>query len=151
MLLEVAGWWDGSLSFPGRPRNHPNFPRAGLLRFSADANPRLRALALDDPHSTGALVEQFSHDPDATVRRSAAQDRRLTPESAVRLAGDRDQGVRWRAQTNPALLAEALVGLLLEPSSVEAAVHNPAIPIPVMFRMVELSIPLLGAPPRTRK
>jgi hypothetical protein len=40
VLLEVAAWWDGSLSFPGRPRNHPNFPRDGLLRFAAESNPR---------------------------------------------------------------------------------------------------------------
>lgn len=151
MLLEVAAWWDGSLSFPGRPRNHPNFPREGLLRLSADENPRLRALALDDPDSTPALVEQFSHDSDATVRRSAAQDERLAPESAVRLAADRDQGVRWRAQINPSLPVEDLVELLLDPNSAEAAVHNPAIPIPVMQQMLDLSTPLLDAPRRQRK
>lgn len=71
MLLEVASWWDGSLSFPGRPRNHPNFPRDGLLRFADDPNPRLRALALDDPASTSDLVEQLSLDPDQTVRMAA--------------------------------------------------------------------------------
>ncbi|WP_420310063.1 hypothetical protein ACOB87_07750 [Streptomyces sp. YS-B37] len=26
LLLDVWTWWPGSLSFPGRPRNHPNFP-----------------------------------------------------------------------------------------------------------------------------
>ncbi len=67
------------------------------------------------------------------------------------LAADRDQGVRWRAQINPSLPTEALVGLLLDPRSAETAVHNPAIPIPVMHRMVELSAPLLNAPARPRK
>ncbi|GGX75314.1 hypothetical protein [Streptomyces hiroshimensis] len=34
MLLEVWSWWSGSLSHPGRPRTHPNFPRRGLLRYA---------------------------------------------------------------------------------------------------------------------
>ncbi|MFV5996637.1 PE-PGRS family protein [Streptomyces sp. NPDC056231] len=36
MLLQVWHWWNGSLSSPGRPRTHPNFPRTGLLEY-ADA------------------------------------------------------------------------------------------------------------------
>ena len=152
MLLEVAGWWDASYSFPGRPRNHPNFPRQGLLRFAADPNPRLRALALADPASTAALVEQAGHDPDALVRRSAAEDPRLGSEAAVRLATDPDNGVRWRAASNPALPADALVALLLDPRSAETAVRNPAIPVPVMHRMVEVAAPWLDVPrPPPRK
>ncbi|MFE9636148.1 PE-PGRS family protein [Streptomyces sp. NPDC006463] len=68
MLLELWHWWDGSLSFPGRPRNHPNFPRSGLLRFATDPNPRLRRLALSDPESTPDLVETFSRDDSEEVR-----------------------------------------------------------------------------------
>ena len=148
MLLEVAGWWDASYSFPGRPRNHPNFPRQGLLRFAEDPNPRLRALALDDPASTAALVEQASHDHHETVRRSAAEDPRLTPEAAVRLAADPDNGVRWRAASNPAVPPDELVALLLDLRSAEIAVRNPLIPVPVMHRMVEVAAPWLDAPRR---
>lgn len=79
MLLEVWHWWTGSFSKPDRPRSHPNFPRAGLLRFAKDPNPRLRQLALDDPRSTAELVERFALDPDDEVRRRAAQDLRLSP------------------------------------------------------------------------
>ncbi|MCX5316668.1 hypothetical protein [Streptomyces sp. NBC_00154] len=89
VLLDVWSWWHGSFSFPGRPRNHPNFPRHDLLRFAQDPEPRIRLLALDDHASDAALVERFSRDPDAQVRRAAA-DPRLSPESAVRLAGDAD-------------------------------------------------------------
>lgn len=103
MLLEVAGWWDASYSFPGRPRNHPNFPREGLLRFAADPNPRLRALALDDPASIAPLVAQSSRDPHAIVRRAAAEDHRLAPEAVVRLTADPDKGVRRRAWANPVI------------------------------------------------
>lgn len=148
MLLEVAGWWDGSLSFPGRPRNHPNFPRDGLLRFAADPNPRLRALALDDPASTAALAERFGRDPHEIVRRAAAEDRRLGPEAVVRLAADADMGVRWRAWLNPAMPPEELVGLLLDAQSVETAVRNPRIPVSVMHRMIAVATPLLDAPRR---
>ncbi|WP_159029275.1 hypothetical protein [Streptomyces viridochromogenes] len=149
MLLEVAGWWDASYSFPGRPRNHPNFPREGLLRFAADPNPRLRALALDDPASTAAHVERASHDPHEIVRRSAAQDPRLAPEAAVRLATDPDNGVRWRAVPHPAVPPAELVTLLLDLRSAEIAVRNPTIPVPVMHRMAEVAAPWLAAPRRS--
>ncbi|WP_328868822.1 hypothetical protein OHT76_01320 [Streptomyces sp. NBC_00287] len=146
MLLEVAGWWDGSLSFPGRPRSHPNFPRNGLLRFAADPNPRLRALTLDDPASTTALVEQFSHDPHEIVRRAAAADRRLAPEDTVRLAADADLGVRRRALMNPVMPPDELVARLLDPQSAENAVRNPGIPVHVMHRMVAIAAPLAEDP-----
>ncbi len=146
MLVEVAGWWDESFSFPGRPRNHPNFPREGLLRFAEDPNPRLRALALDDPASTAALVEQFSCDPDVIVRRAAAADRRLTPEAAVRLAAESDRGVQWRVCSNPVMPPDELVSLLLRLRSVEDATRNPAIPVPVMHRMVADAAPLAVGP-----
>lgn len=148
MLLEVAGWWDQSYSFPGRPRSHPNFPRQGLLRFAADPNPRLRALALDDPASTAALVEQAGHDPHEIVRRAAAEDPRLAPDAAVRLAADPDSGVRWRAGANPVMPPEELVTLLLDLRSAEITARNPRIPVPVMHRMVEVAAPLLDAPRR---
>ncbi|MFC8224192.1 hypothetical protein [Streptomyces sp. NPDC057287] len=145
MLLEVAGWWDPSLSFPDRPRRHPNFPLDGLLRLTADPNPRLRALALDDPASAASLVEQFSRDPDPIVRKAAAEDPRLTPEAAVALAADSDQGVHLRARANPAVPPEALVDLLLDLDSAMGAVRNPAIPVPVMHRMVADAAPVLEA------
>lgn len=149
LLLEVASWWQGSFSFPGRPREHPNFPRNGLVRFSADPNPLLRALALDDPASTAELVEHFSSDPDPIVRRAAAEDRRLSPEAAVRLTDDTDQGVYWRILANPALPPESLVLLLLDSrplhvaSSAEIAVRNPTIPIPVLRHMLAVAAPLV--------
>ncbi|MFE2457600.1 hypothetical protein [Streptomyces sp. NPDC059402] len=73
MLLEVWRWWDGSFSHPGRPRGHPNFPRAGLLRYTADPSGRMRRLALDDPESTPADVGRLARDPEAEVRRRAAE------------------------------------------------------------------------------
>lgn len=139
MLLEVAAWWTGSLSFPGRPQSHPRFPRDGLLRYVADPNPRMRALALADPESTSALAEQLRHDPDPIVRRAAAEDHRLSPESLRSLAADTDQRVRLRAWLNPSISANTLVTLLLNAGSAKQAARNPGIPVPVMHRMVTLA------------
>ncbi|MEV6147418.1 hypothetical protein [Streptomyces sp. NPDC051992] len=136
LLLEVWSWWSGSFSFPGRPRNHPNFPRHDLLRFAEDPQPRIRLLALDDPASSASLVEWFSRDPDAQVRSRAADDPRLSPESAARLAHDADHHVRRSARQNPALPPKALIPLLLDEHSAEDAAQNPSIPTPVMHRMI---------------
>ncbi|WP_416875111.1 hypothetical protein [Kitasatospora sp. SC0581] len=148
MLLDMAGWWDGSLSFPGRPRNHPHFPRQGLLRLAADPNPRLRALALDDPAATPAHVERAAADPDPAVRRAAAADPRLAPATAAALAADPDSGVRHFARVNPALPPEELVVLLLDPCRADAAARNPAIPAAVLHRMADLAIPHAAVPRR---
>lgn len=42
-MFEVAAWWDGSLSFPGRPRRHPDFRITLLL------NARSAQSAVDNP------------------------------------------------------------------------------------------------------
>ncbi|MEU6866037.1 PE-PGRS family protein [Streptomyces sp. NPDC046876] len=138
MLLEVWHWWDGSLGFPGRPRSHPNFPRAGLLRFAADPNPRLRRLALSDPESTPALLDAFSRDEAEEVRRDVAEDPRLAPATALRLLDDAAGSVRARAARNPAVPPDVLLRLLTDPLTARDASCNPALPLPVMHRMVEL-------------
>ncbi|MFI1814761.1 PE-PGRS family protein [Streptomyces sp. NPDC020422] len=137
-LLEVWHWWDGSLGFPGRPRSHPNFPRTGLLRFATHPQPRLRRLALSDPASAPELVERFSRDESAEVRREAAEEPRLSPATAVRLLDDPDPGVRARAAGNPATPPDVLLRLLGDPATARDASFNPALPLPVMRRMVDL-------------
>ncbi|MBW5481059.1 PE-PGRS family protein [Streptomyces bambusae] len=138
MLLEVWHWWDGSFSFPDRPRSHPNFPRAGLLRFATDPDPRLRRLALSDPESTPELVETLSRDDSAEVRRDVAEDPRLAPATAVRLLDDPDTSVGARAARNPAVPPDVLIRLLTDPVTARDASCNPALPSPVLRRMVEL-------------
>jgi hypothetical protein len=140
LLLEVWTWWPGSLSFPGRPRNHPNFPRHGLLRFADDPHPRLRMLALDDPASTADLVERLTHDPDPAVRARAAEDDRLSPASATRLLNDPDPSVRHFALRHPALPPAVLVSQLLHEESAAEAAENPAVPPTVMRRMIGLDV-----------
>ncbi|MFF9014141.1 PE-PGRS family protein [Streptomyces sp. NPDC014870] len=151
MLLELWHWWDGSsLSFPGRPRTHPNFPRAGLLRYATDPNPRLRRLALDDPESTPELVEAFSRDEAEEVRRDAAEDPRLSPESVVRLLDDPEVSVRARAARNPAVPPDVLVRLLRDGETAYGATVNPSLPVPVMERMADLLAEHVAAATSTR-
>ncbi|MGW3241159.1 PE-PGRS family protein [Streptomyces sp. NPDC001070] len=137
MLLEVWGWWTGSFSVPDRPRGHPNFPRAGLLRFADDPDPRMRRLALEDPESAPELVDLFSRDPDEEVRMRAAEDPRLTAAAAARLADDPSAPVWYRAARHPSLPARDIVRLLCEPVTAEWAAQNPAIPVAVMHRMID--------------
>lgn len=136
LLLEVWSWWDGSFSHPDRPRSHPNFPRAGLLRYADDPSGRMRRLVLDDPESTPADVARLTRDPEAEVRCRAAEDPRLSPADAVRLLNDPAAHVRGTVTRNPRLPAGVLAGLLHNRDTASAAVTNPAIPVPVLHRIL---------------
>ncbi|MFD3511530.1 PE-PGRS family protein [Streptomyces sp. NPDC058657] len=137
MLLQVWHWWNGSLSSPGRPRTHLNFPRTDLLKYADDLNPRLRQLALDDPESTPDLVERFTLDPHHEVRFRAANDPRLSRLGAVRLLDDPDSSVRRAASRSPRLPAHVLVTLLRQHHTAEDAAQNAAIPPDIIRRMAE--------------
>ncbi|WP_460072912.1 hypothetical protein [Streptomyces sp. YKOK-I1] len=145
VLLEVWRWWDGSFSHPDRPRSHPNFPRTGLLRHAADPSGRMRRLALDDPESTPADVARLARDPEAEVRRRAAADSRLSPADAVRLLNDPDASVRATAVRSPRLPARVLAGLLHDRDTACAAVTNPAIPVPVLHRILDAAAAAVAA------
>ncbi|MFI9796584.1 hypothetical protein [Streptomyces sp. NPDC052302] len=140
MLLEVWRWWDGSLSHPGRPHDHPNFPRTGLLRHADDPDGRMRRLALDDPRSTPADVARLARDPEAEVRRRAAVDPRLAPADAVRLLNDPREYVRAAAIRSPRLPARVLSGLLHDRDTAHVAAANPAIPVPVLYRLLASAV-----------
>ncbi|WP_329113835.1 hypothetical protein [Streptomyces sp. NBC_01465] len=136
LLLEVWRWWDGSLSHPDRPRSHPNFPRTGLLRYADDPSGRMRRLVLDDPQSTPADVARLARDPEAEVRCRAAEDPGLSPADAVRLLNDPAAHVRGTVIRNPRLPARVLAGLLHNRDTAGVAVTNPAIPVPVLHRVL---------------
>ncbi|GGQ84423.1 hypothetical protein [Kitasatospora griseola] len=134
-LLDVWSWWPGSLSFPGRPRNHPNFPRDGLRHRAHDPRPRVRLLALDDPAAPTALAVLLAADPDPAVRARAAEDLRLPSATVLALLADSDLTVRQVAARHPALPAPTLAALLRDPATAEDAARNPAVPLPVALRM----------------
>ncbi|MBT2365485.1 hypothetical protein J7E88_09165 [Streptomyces sp. ISL-10] len=137
MLPKVWQWWNGSLSRPGRPRSHPNFPRRDLLQYADDPHPRMRRLALDDPESTAESAERFSRDPDEEIRLRAAKDVRLSAASAVYLLDDPDASLRAAASRHPRLPTRVLVGLLLDVETADQAVCNPSIPLAVMHRKID--------------
>ncbi|AZM92755.1 hypothetical protein [Streptomyces sp. W1SF4] len=149
LLLEVWRWWDGSFSHPDRPRGHPNFPRTGLLRHADDPVGRMRRLALDDPESTPADVARLARDPEAEVRRRAAEDPRLSPADSVRLLNDPEAAVRGSVMRNPRLPARVLAGLLHDRDTAGAAVTNPAIPVPVLERLLDAAAHAVAARHRT--
>ncbi|MEV4940437.1 PE-PGRS family protein [Streptomyces zaomyceticus] len=136
MLLRVWRWWTGSLSRPDRPHGHPNFPRHDLLRHADDPDPRMRRLALDDPESTPDLVERFSRDRHEEVRHRAAVAPRLSAASAIRLLDDPHEHIRRAAAAHPRLPARVLVRLLRDSEAAETAAGNPALPVPVIERMI---------------
>ncbi|MEV7729731.1 PE-PGRS family protein [Streptomyces sp. NPDC087917] len=135
MLLRVWTWWTGSMSSPGRPRTHPNFPREGMLRYADDPHGRMRRLALDDPHSGPELVARFARDRDPEVRRRAAEDPRLSVTDAARLAEDPDDSVRAIVLREGRLPARVLAQRLLDPDMIRDAALNPWIPPHVIRAM----------------
>ncbi|MFG2616845.1 PE-PGRS family protein [Streptomyces sp. NPDC048507] len=132
MLLRVWTWWTGSLSSPGRPRTHPNFPREGLLRYADDPHGRMRRLALDDPRSGAALVARFARDRDPEVRQRAAEDPRLPVAEAALLAEDPSDSVRTTVLLSARLPARLLVDRLRAPDTAATAARNPGLPPRVM-------------------
>ncbi|WP_406134289.1 PE-PGRS family protein [Streptomyces zaomyceticus] len=148
-LLRVWRWWTGSLSHPDRPHGHPNFPRHDLVRHADGPDPRMRRLALDDPESTPELVERFSRDSHEEVRHRAAVDPRLSAASAVRLLDDPHEHIRRAAAAHPRLPARVLVRLLRSEAA-ETAAGNPALPVPVIERMIHRLRESGEAPPLLR-
>ncbi|MEV6972605.1 hypothetical protein [Kitasatospora sp. NPDC093806] len=147
LLTLWANGLTGTLSFPGGPRAHPNFPRHDLLRFADDPRPRVRLLALDDPASTAELVERLARDPDPAVRTRAAEDPRLSPGTATALTADADPDVRRAARRHPHLPPTLLAALLHDADTAEEAAGNPGIPVAVLRRMVAAAAAGIGRRP----
>ncbi|MFF5265491.1 hypothetical protein ACFY4C_42000 [Actinomadura viridis] len=100
MVLEFEGYSQAKML------RHPNFPRSGLRRYATSPDPRERTLATMDPHIPSQLIETLSHDPDLTVRRSAAADARLPTRRLLKMLADNE--------------------------TAEAAARNPALPVKTM-------------------
>ncbi|AWZ04749.1 MULTISPECIES: HEAT repeat domain-containing protein [unclassified Streptomyces] len=108
LLVEMFADWKG-LSW-GMLASRRNFARPGLARSADDPNYRLRLAALSDPQATPELVERLSHDPDDTVRGRAAADPRLPHARLVELLGS--NRMPYTAALNPALPAPLMHRLL---------------------------------------
>ncbi|MET9427234.1 MULTISPECIES: PE-PGRS family protein [unclassified Streptomyces] len=135
LLLEMWESWEGRSAH--RMPEHPNFPRAGLVRYADDPRPRMREAALLDPGCPAEVVERLSRDPEEAVRRRALDDPRLSVESVVRLTGDPAWWVRNAAVRDPRVPAEVLAGLLEERQTADEAAANPALPEAAMHALMD--------------
>ena len=90
--------------------NWPCFPTTGLARFATDPDPQVRLLACRDPQADPDLIWSLTHDDNATVRRHAAKCPRLPPDKIERLLHQGD--------------------------TAQDAAANPALPVHIMWRLV---------------
>ncbi|MFF4344462.1 hypothetical protein ACFY00_31625 [Kitasatospora sp. NPDC001540] len=91
----------------------PRFAAPGLARWADRAEPALRLAALRDPELEPGVLAALAADGDPVVARAAAGD--------------------------PRLPLRALLGALEPDAQPEAAAANPALPVPFMHRLLELS------------
>jgi hypothetical protein len=66
----------------------PGFPTAGLARYAADPDPKLRRAAALDPQLAPHLADALSRDPDQDVRALGARSPQLPPERLRELLFD---------------------------------------------------------------
>ncbi|MEU6665735.1 hypothetical protein [Streptomyces sp. NPDC046727] len=79
----------------------PDFPRTGLARLAAHADPRVRALTARDPETGPAVVERLTRDPDPEVRAALARHPNLPAPRLAELLADPE--LAHAAAANPAL------------------------------------------------
>ncbi|MFJ9952125.1 hypothetical protein [Kitasatospora sp. NPDC091207] len=96
---------DSFLAYTGRERwsltTRPNFPTEDLAGYAGAADPMVRRLALLSPQTPPGTVAQLSADPDPDVRADAARHPRLSPRRLVELLDDEE--LAHEAAANPAL------------------------------------------------
>ncbi|MEU5979284.1 hypothetical protein [Streptomyces sp. NPDC047315] len=107
-----------------------------MRRLAASSHPLVRRSVACARHLPPDVVARLARDPEAEVRRRAAEDPRLSPADAVRLLDDPKAHVRSAAVRNTRLPAHILAGLLHDRETARAAVTDPAIPVPVLHRIL---------------
>ncbi|WP_406357694.1 hypothetical protein [Streptomyces sp. NBC_00658] len=93
----------------------PQFLREGLVRYAEDENPSVRMLAVYDPDASPELIERLSHDAST--------------------------GVRYTAAGDPRLPLARIEELLTQQDTAQPAAGNPALPVEVMHRLLDESVP----------
>ncbi|MFG1927728.1 hypothetical protein [Cryptosporangium sp. NPDC048952] len=84
----------------------PGFPGAGLARYWRDPDPALRLLVAFDPDAEPSIVDALLYDTDADVRQAIAASPQLPPKQVVALLDD--PGLARAAASNPALPVEVM-------------------------------------------
>ncbi|GAB7051453.1 hypothetical protein [Catenuloplanes indicus] len=105
-----------------RPRKHSRwrpaddfpFPAATLRRFAADADARMRVLAVRDPDLPAEIAARLAADPDPMVRRCVADHPRLPTAALLRLLDDPDARVVRAAAAAPGMPVSEMDRRLVE-------------------------------------
>ncbi|WP_194927348.1 hypothetical protein [Catenulispora pinisilvae] len=88
-------------------------PAETLRRFAVDAEPRLRAMACDDPDLSADLAVALAKDPEASVRAAVAGHRSLPTPNLIALLGDDCEHVVHAAAASPHLPVDEMDRLLV--------------------------------------
>lgn len=102
---DATRWWD----FKPRLRHASQT----LRRFAVDPEPRLRALACDDPDLPAELAVALAADPEPSVRAAVAGHRSLPTADLVALLGDASERVVQAAAASPHLPVAEMDRLLV--------------------------------------
>jgi hypothetical protein len=96
-----------------RPADDFTFSPQTLRRFAADADPRMRCLAVRDPDLPSHLAQQLAADPEPQVRHSIASHRNLPRQAQINLLADPSEWVVQAAAASPWLAVEQMQRLLI--------------------------------------
>ncbi|MFI5816217.1 hypothetical protein ACIA7S_35425 [Streptomyces sp. NPDC051643] len=81
-------------------------------------------------------MERFSRNADASARRRALRDLRLSAASPIRMLDDPHHGIRDEAATDPRLPTRVLATLPHDTATATGAATSPAIPETVMHHLL---------------
>ncbi|GAA2798986.1 hypothetical protein GCM10010441_25010 [Kitasatospora paracochleata] len=125
MLLDAAFGWP----HPWPVLNRPDFPFDGLSGLGDDPDPMRRRLALYAPDATADLAERLADDPDEGVRFRAASDPRLSPATVLRLLASTDRDFEeFRSTRGLPVPATHRIRA--------AAIRNPRLPVPTLIGLL---------------
>ena len=111
--LIIDSYVEADVLNAGRLLNHPALDWSGqATRLAGHPRPKARALAVRDLSAPAELIERLSHDEHPAVRRSVADDERLSPSRALELF--EDPHTTERAAAGPHLPVARLERILAE-------------------------------------
>ncbi|MCX5563272.1 hypothetical protein [Streptomyces sp. NBC_00038] len=119
----------------------PSAPADALLRMVLEWSGYTRADMLARPQFPRQGLAGYADDEDPAVRMLAVYDPGASPELIERLSRDESTGVRYTAAGDPRLTLARIEELLTESDTAQAAAGNPALPVAVMHRLLDETVP----------
>ncbi|KQV12087.1 hypothetical protein ASE03_22225 [Kitasatospora sp. Root187] len=117
-------------------QNHPQASAELLLRSFLEYTGRERWQLTTRPNFPTAELSGYAEAADPMLRRLALLDPQIPPPTLARLSADPDPDVRADAARHPSLPLRRLTELLDDEELAHVAAANPALPLPVMHRLV---------------